>query len=242
MNDAGRGSGSARKIALTGLAAVLAIALAVIVGLMVGRGAGPATAGLAIPASFDATGPVPAGVTANGAVRVGDPGAPVTVRLVADMQCPACKRFEEVNGALLTELVANGTAVVEYNIITFLDRASSDKYSSRAGNASYCVAAAGLSDYQKWLTAMFANQPAEGGSGYPDSDLIALAEKSGYRDPAVTQCISARTYDAYLRARTTEILAGGVQGTPTVFINGVKADSRAVSSAANLRSAIEFAR
>ncbi|MFE3541472.1 DsbA family protein [Nocardia sp. NPDC059177] len=242
-NDAGRQPRSARTMALTGVAAVLALAMAVVVGVLAGRSFGSVVAGSALPATFDAAGPVPVGATANGAIRVGEPGAPVTIRVVADLQCPACAHFEEVHGALLAEVVDNGTAAVEYNIITFLDRASTDEYSSRAGNASYCVAASGLSNYQRWLSAMFENQPSEGGdAGFPDSELIALAEQSGYRDPTVAQCISARTHDAYLRARTAEILDGTVQGTPTVFINGVKADSRAVSTEAGLRAAIDSAR
>ncbi|MBL1076431.1 thioredoxin domain-containing protein [Nocardia sp. 2] len=225
-----------------GVAAVVVVALGVVVGVLAGRSFGAEVAGPALPAGFDPSGPVPAGATANGAIRVGAPNAPVTVRVVADLQCPACKRFEDVNGALLAEVVGSGLAAVEYNIVTFLDRASVDKYSSRAGNASYCVAAHGTSNYQRWLEAMFEQQPAEGGSSFSDDALIAVAEQAGYRDPAVAQCITARTHDAYLRARTAEILAGDVQGTPTVFINGVKADNRAVATEAGLRAAIESAR
>ncbi|MFB7875507.1 DsbA family protein [Nocardia sp. NPDC056064] len=242
-NDAGRQARSARTIALTGVAAVLVLTMAVVVGVLAGRSFGSVVAGSALPATFDATGPVPVGATANGAIRVGEPGAPVTIRVVADLQCPACAHFEEVHGALLAEVVDNGTAAVEYNIVTFLDRASTDEYSSRAGNASYCVAASGLANYQHWLSVMFENQPGEGGeAGFPDSELIALAEQAGYRDPAVAQCITARTHDAYLRARTAEILEGRAQATPTVFIDGAKADSSTLATEAGLRAAIDSAR
>lgn len=161
----------------------------------------------------------PAGVTDNGAIRIGDPGAKVTVRVVADLQCPACKGFEAANAKVLEDAATSGSAIVEYNVISFLDRASSTQYSSRAGNASYCVAEADPSKYQGWLAAMFEQQPREGGDGLPDDRLIEIARDAGYPDPAVAQCITDRKYDGYLRAKTTEILAGGIKSTPSVFIN-----------------------
>ncbi|MFD6156152.1 DsbA family protein [Nocardia sp. NPDC060256] len=162
----------------------------------------------------------PAGVTDNGAIRIGDPGAKVTVRVVADLQCPACQMFEKANAKVLEEAVTSGSAAVEYNVISFLDRASTSQYSSRAGNASYCVAEADPSKYQAWLATMFEQQPAEGGDGLPDDRLIELARDAGYTDSAVAQCITDRKYDPYLRAKTKEILASGIKSTPSVFVNG----------------------
>ncbi|WP_245746576.1 DsbA family protein [Nocardia altamirensis] len=163
---------------------------------------------------------VPAGVTDNGAVRVGEPSARAVVRVVADLQCPACQAFEKANAKALEEATKNGTAVVEYNIISFLDRASTTQYSSRANNASYCVAESDSSKYQSWLASMFEQQPAEGGDGLPDRKLIEIAEAAGYTDPAVAQCITERKYDAYVRSNTKDILATGINSTPSVFING----------------------
>ncbi|MFF3227471.1 DsbA family protein [Nocardia suismassiliense] len=162
----------------------------------------------------------PAGVTDTGAVRIGDPGAQVVVRVVADLQCPACQMFDRANARVLQEAAASGSAIVEYNVISFLDRASTNQYSSRAGNASFCVAEADPSKYQGWLVAMFDNQPAEGGDGLADDRLIEIARESGYADTAVAQCITERKYDSYLRVKTKEVLASGVNSTPSVFVNG----------------------
>ncbi|MFI6172643.1 DsbA family protein [Nocardia sp. NPDC051052] len=161
----------------------------------------------------------PAGVTDIGGIRIGDPGAKVTVRVVADLQCPACKGFEAANARVLEDAATSGSALVEYNVISFLDRASSTQYSSRAGNASYCVAEADPSKYQAWLAAMFEQQPTEGGDGLPDDQLIEIARTAGYADPTVAQCITDRKYDAYLHSKTTQILAIGIKSTPSVFIN-----------------------
>lgn len=220
-------TGSDRKllVVLTPILVLLVTAASIGIGL-VGRNAlAEEIPGHATAAS---SGSAPANVQADGSVRIGEPGARVTVRVVMDLQCPACKAFEELNGTVLENAVRDGTAAVEYSVITFLDGMSTTEYSSRAGNASFCVANTGVEDYQPWLSQMFAEQPEELGDGLPDSELIRIAEENGYTDPAVADCITERRYDGFLRAATQEVLAGGVDRTPSVFVDGEQITDSAV--------------
>ncbi|WP_405163459.1 DsbA family protein [Nocardia sp. NBC_01499] len=207
-------------VAIVAGGVLFALVAAVCVGL-VGRDLRENVVGtpMAVQSSSPLPG-TPAGVTDNGAVRIGDPGAKTVVRVVADLQCPACQAFEKANAKVLEDAVTSGSAIIEYNVISFLDRASSSQYSSRAANASYCVAEADPSKYQAWLASMFEQQPAEGGDGLPDDRLIEIAKDTGYTDSAVAQCITDRKYDPYLRAKTKDILGSGIKSTPSVFING----------------------
>lgn len=215
-----------RKILIQVGVAVVLIGLVVAIGISVAmkraeqNDPGP-TPTIAATVPQNAQG-ITGSITDNGSIRVGRPDAKVTVRLVADLQCPACQAFEAAYGPTLEDAVADGTAAVEYNIIAFLDRASTTEYSSRAANASYCVATSDPAEYQGWLKAMYAQQPAEGGAGLPDAQLIEIAKAAGYTDPAVEQCITDRTYDKYVAARTDDVLNSGVQSTPTVFVNGTQ--------------------
>ncbi|WP_431957752.1 DsbA family protein [Nocardia lijiangensis] len=170
-------------------------------------------------AAAQAPGAVIGSITDNGSIRVGKPEAKVTVRVVADLQCPACKAFEAAYGKVLDDAVNTGTAVVEYNIISFLDKASTTQYSTRAANASYCVAQEDPTKYQAWLTAMFAQQPPEGGNGLPDEKLIEIAKSAGYSD-AVASCITDRTYEKFVADTTNKAFDSGIQSTPTVFVDG----------------------
>ncbi|WP_194813834.1 thioredoxin domain-containing protein [Nocardia sp. XZ_19_385] len=228
-----------RKILIQVLVAVALVAVIAVVGVVLvlrkTANADDAVTRQPLPAT-------PQNVAADGSVRVGAADAKVVVRLVADLQCPACQTFEKYNGAVLEDVVAKGEAAVEYSIITFLDRASTDKYSSRAGNASYCVANTGTGNYQKWLTAMFEQQPHEGGAGLSDSKLIDIAESAGYTDSSVAQCITERTYDGYLRQKTEEVFATGVNSTPTVLINGTQVPNRQLGTENGLAAAIAAAR
>lgn len=221
------------------VAALLVVVVGVVGGVVALKSRTNVISGAATAAGAG-SGTTPAGVTATGTVRVGDSNAKVVVRVVADLQCPACKSFEKRNAKTLEDAAENGTAIIEYDVISFLDRASSTQYSSRAANASYCVAGQDHSKYQGWFAAMFEQQPAEGGSGLSDSKLVEIAKNAGYTDPSVAQCITDRKYDTYLRDKTEQVLNGDVNATPTVFVNGKKLDSSQLSN--GLEAAIAAAR
>jgi protein-disulfide isomerase len=234
-----QGSNRRLLVVLAPFVVLLVAAAAIGIGLLVRSAAAEEIPGTATAAG----GSAPANVLDNGAVRVGEPDAKVTVRVVMDLQCPACKAFEEANGKVLEDAVRDGDAAVEYSVITFLDRASTTEYSSRAGNAAFCVANSGVDEYQAWLSEMFTQQPEEGGDGLPDSALIDIAESAGYTDPAVAQCITDREYDTYLRTKTDEVLNSGVNSTPSVTVNGEQVtDAAALMSPNGLAASIAAAR
>lgn len=160
--------------------------------------------------------------TEAGTIRIGKPSATTTVRLVADLQCPACRSFEATYGPMLTEAVNAGTVAAEYDIIAFLDHASSTEYSTRAANASFCAASADPIAYPGWLKTMYEHQPAEGGEGLPDSTLVEIAAGAGYTGPEFARCVTERTYGKFVRSRTLDVLDSGVQSTPSVFLDGIQ--------------------
>lgn len=208
-------------VVLVGLIAAIGIGIAVKNANKNDLGATPSIAATASQLPNGAT----ATITDNGAVRIGKPDAKVTVRVVADLQCPACKGFEAANAQVIKDAVDNGTAIVEYNIISFLDKASTTKYSSRAANAAYCVAEADPSKYLGWLATMYEQQPAEGSAGLTDDQLITIAKGVGLPD-SVGQCIKDNSYNKYIGAKTKDVLNSGVQSTPTVFVNGTQVSSQ----------------
>ncbi|MFE7718830.1 DsbA family protein [Nocardia rhizosphaerihabitans] len=224
-----------RKLAIQiGVAAVL-VALVAAIGIGIAMNRSDTEGTTSSVAQLPATG---GSVTETGTVRIGNPDAKVKVRVVADLQCPACQQFEAANGEALAKAAADGTAVVEYQIISFLDRASSTQYSSRAANASFCVAKSDPSLYQTWLQTMFAKQPAEGTAGLSNEQLIQIATDVGYTDPAVATCINDKPYNDYITQVTQQTLSSGVKSTPSVFINGELNQSDAIFTENGLASVI----
>jgi protein-disulfide isomerase len=170
-------------------------------------------------------GPTPAQVDDNGSFAVGNPSAPVTVQVVEDFQCPICKQFEAASGSLLAEYAAGDDVKVEYRGIAFLDRMSSTRYSSRALNASACVMPEGQKVWQDFHRSMFEQQPPEGSSGLPDSALVDIATSAGADESAVRPCIEDEKYAGWVTRTTLQSSDDGIDGTPTVFVDGKKLDS-----------------
>ncbi|MFI5781698.1 DsbA family protein [Nocardia sp. NPDC051570] len=204
-------------VVLIGLIAAIGISIAVRSAEKNDPGPTPAIA--AQPATPDG---VTGSITDNGSIRISKPGAKTVVRVVADLQCPACQAFEAANSQALEDAVASGNAAVEYNIIAFLDPNSggNTRYSSRAANAAYCVAGSDPTKFQPWLANMYKQQPPEGAGGLPNDKLVQIAKDNGYTDPAVAQCITDDKYDKYVQKVTKDALNSGIHQTPTIFVNG----------------------
>ena len=169
----------------------------------------------------------PANTTGNGYVfAVGSADAPVTVDLYEDFQCPNCKALEDAAGSTIDGLVADGSAQVHYHGMAFLDTKANDDYSTRALNAAAVVAStAGTDAYQKFHDLLFANQPAEGGSGLTDDQLITYATQAGATGQDVGVDIRNLVYGQWVKASEEQASKDGVTGTPTVFVDGKQLDA-----------------
>ena len=77
---------------------------------------------------------------------------------------------------------------------------------------------------------MYEQQPAEGTSGLTDDQLIEIAKSVGYTDD-VSGCIRDRTYDKFVKAKTQEAFDGGIQSTPSVFVNGQQVNPSGLAQA-----------
>jgi protein-disulfide isomerase len=161
--------------------------------------------------------------TVDGTISVGSADAPVTVDLYEDFQCPNCKAFEAESGSTLAQLVAAGTVRARYHGMAFLDTSANDQYSTRALNAAaVVVATAGPDAFQKFHDLLFANQPAEGGSGLTYEQLVEYAGQAGATGSTVEQDIRELTYGDWVKTATDRASKDGVTGTPTVLVGGTK--------------------
>lgn len=166
------------------------------------------------------SGPTPTQVNDVGAYVLGEDGAPVTIEVVEDFQCPVCQNFEAISGDLLDGYVADGTAQVAYRSVAFLDRASSTQYSTRALNASACVMPDGDGVWSAFHRALFEQQPAEGGAGLDDDTLVSIAADSGADEERVASCVADGTYDGWTQRTTAAVSDDGYTSTPTIVVDG----------------------
>jgi protein-disulfide isomerase len=155
------------------------------------------------------------------AVVVGDAAAPTTLTVYEDPQCPVCAAFEQSVGDQVSQGIADGKVKVEYRIISFLDLASKNEYSSRAANALYAVAdTSGPDVFKKFHDLLYANQPEEGTAGPTDDQLVQYAVQAGADEAAVKPKIEDGAYAQFVVNATDQSSQDGVNGTPSVAIDG----------------------
>jgi protein-disulfide isomerase len=196
-----------------------------------GAGIGIQSARLRQPA-----GPTPQAVSVADGVVLGKTSAKVTVDLYEDLQCPVCKQFEETAAPVLKEYIDGGKIKARFYVLNFLDRASSTLYSSRAANAAYCAADAGV--FLPFHELLFENQPAEGSAGLTDQQLIAFGKQAGATSDTFAQCVSSGKYRGFVNDVTDTSSRNGIAGTPTVLVNDSQVQEL---NGTALQSAIETA-
>jgi protein-disulfide isomerase len=162
----------------------------------------------------------PRNITDSGAVVVGAADAPATVEVYYDYMCPACGAFEAANGDELDRLMSEGVARLELRPISFLDETSEGtRYSTRAANAFATVVDSAPDLAWAFHRALYAEQPQEGTEGLSDDEIAAIATGAGVPDDAVERFTDA-TFEQWVAAVTEEAFDSGVEGTPTIKING----------------------
>src|ERR1700733_317609 len=146
-----------------------------------------------------------------------DPKAVVT--FYEDFLCPACGNFERGFGPTVANLIDTGAIAADYYMMGLLSRPQNDDYSSRAGNAAYCVADESIDAFRRFHTALYTKdiQPSETGTTFPDNaKLIEIAREAGVVGK-VPDCVRDGKYTTMVDGLPS---AAGIHATPTVRING----------------------
>jgi len=143
-----------------------------------------------------------------------NPGAPVTIDLWEDPQCPVCRIFETSIGAYIDTQVRTKNATVVYHVLSFLGPES-----VRAANAMMCAADEG--HYLDFHQAIYTVQPALENSGFfSNENLIKIGDYIGLTSKTFTDCITQGSKLEIVKAHEDSMPTYKVSGTPTVFING----------------------
>jgi protein-disulfide isomerase len=192
------------SVAAIGIGLVLIVVLFVAGGL---PGSGPSTA-IATPAFATPT------ELADGR-SLGSAGAPITIDVWADFQCPYCARFTEQIESLLVPLyVKDGQARLTFHDLAFIGTESQD--------AAVAARVAGAQTDQFWAyhDLLFANQHGENKGAFARSRLADMAVTLGLDRAAFLTAMDDPTFLAAVKAETAEGNGLGVRSTPTIFING----------------------
>lgn len=154
--------------------------------------------------------------TTNGSPITFDNGAVTVIDVWEDPQCPVCKLFEDANGDYIESLIREKKATVRYHVLSFLGDES-----VRAANASFCAADEG--QYLDFHHALYAVQsPLENSGFWSNETLVNIGKKIGISSKTFADCVTKGSKVEIVKANYDSMSKFGVQGTPTVFINGKK--------------------
>ena len=160
----------------------------------------------------------PANLAPSGWISLGS--GPVTVAVYFDYLCPACGAFEAANGDELERLLEAGAITLELRPIAFLDHLSAGtEYSTRSASALATVVDAEPEHAWAFHRALYDYQPEEGGEGLTDHQLAAIAIDAGVPRDVAARFEETR-FRAWTAARTKRAFAEGVEGTPTILLDG----------------------
>ncbi len=174
------------------------------------------------PASDQSSASAPAAPVVGREQKV-DPGtnpvlgkaeAPVAVVEFGDYQCPYCgKFFKEIEPRLKKDFIETGKVKFAYRDFAFLGPESKD-----AALGSRCAAAQG--QYWAYHDQLFKNQNGENRGAFSPDNLKKFAKDLKLNLDKFNRCLDLRTFDAEVQKDVEATRSLGVNGTPTLFVNG----------------------
>ncbi len=196
------------------------------------------------PSVVDDTAGIP--ISAAGVGKTATNGT--VLQIFFDLQCPYCAMFDKANSADLDALAKEPGVTVVYQPLTFLDPSSQGtRYSTRAANALMTVADKDPAHFTAFLTALYADQPAENTKGLSDAKIATIATGVGVPQAVISTFTATvtgtyqlkdangnatdhtgtwRTFAPFLAAATDHastlpVFSKGI-GTPTILLDGTQ--------------------
>lgn len=149
----------------------------------------------------------PASLNLTGVPSFGPERARVTIVEFSDFQCPFCR-----GGA---EALAAAAKAFPNDVRLVFKQFPLESHSQAAVAAEASLAAHAQGKFWEMHDRIFANPRA-----LTEANLMAWAQQMGLDTRRFARELTARTYRAAVQREVREGIEAGVQGTPTVFLNG----------------------
>ncbi|MFG2977214.1 DsbA family protein [Streptomyces sp. NPDC048331] len=149
-------------------------------------------------------------------IVLGDPGAPLAVRLYEDMSCPACAEFEtEGTAPYLKRAARNGALQLQFTLGSFLGPGS-----ELAANA--LRAALDQQKFAEYHDLLYREQSrVRKSGGFTRDRLLGLAIMiPGLRGPEFDEAVLETKHRDFVEAADEALRASPVPGTPAMAIDG----------------------
>ncbi|HWU08251.1 MAG TPA: DsbA family protein [Streptomyces sp.] len=160
-------------------------------------------------------------------VVIGEAGAKKTLELYEDSRCPVCATFEQAVGETVDKDVEAGKYKVKYVGATFIDKAAGGEGSKNALSALGAALDVSPEAFLEYKSALYSAKyhPEETDDKFAkDSYLIEVADSVDALkgNKAFQKDVEDGTFDAWAIKMSKTFDKSGVQGTPTLKMDGKK--------------------
>jgi protein-disulfide isomerase len=145
----------------------------------------------------------------------GNKNAKVKIVEFLDNRCPYCQQYmAQTQPQIIKDYVDTGKAVLYFRDYAFLGPSS-----TLAANGNGCANEQGK--FWDWIDYMFKNQPPETDTSmFTNDNLTSIAGQLGMDTTQFSNCMTSTKYATQASTDLADGQKAGVNGTPTVFING----------------------
>jgi protein-disulfide isomerase len=162
---------------------------------------------------------VPAGISDGR--TLGTAGAPVTVEIWSDFQCPGCRQLAtRVEPPIVTQLVVPGYARLVYHDAAFQGHRVSSSWDESEQSAAAARCAADQGRFWQMHDWLFANWNGENEGAFRPERLRLIADSAELDMAAYDRCMGAGDKQSAVTVETDAAVASGIQSTPTILLNG----------------------
>jgi protein-disulfide isomerase len=208
---------------------LITVAIVVVLSAIVAAGVVFSSGGAKKPESTSALPPA----SAQGQALVMGDNAKAATKVVVyeDFLCPYCRQFETSSRDFLQAAADKGSVQVQYRPFHLLQ----DDYSTQALSAWATVLQTGTPKQAlRFHDLLYDNQPYESSANKPDGDKLAdWAKEAGVTSSSVLDSVRKADDPAFVKAADAAATKAGVDGTPTVYVNGKPLQGSSVSDMAD---------
>ena len=186
--------------------------------------------------------PTPINALVDG-VHLGDPNAPVKVDIYEDFRCSACKTYTEtIEPSIIQAYVDTGLVYYTFHNYIVIDNYDQTDASYTAALAGMCAADQNL--FWEYHQTLYANQVTEEAFLFTNERLTQMAQNVGIEVEAFNQCLDDKVHEDTIQSDTAQYealvasQADTRRFTPSVFVNGVRAETSLSAISAAIEAAL----
>ncbi|WP_413100649.1 thioredoxin domain-containing protein [Streptomyces sp. Inha503] len=163
----------------------------------------------------------PSGTT----VVIGEADAEHTLDVYEDLRCPPCASFDQAVGPTIAKDIKAGKYKVSFHFAAILDKSMGGSGSANALSALGAALDVSTDTFLDYKAALMSskNHPEESKDSYADDDRLLAVSQEVYAlktNASFREALREGTYDPWAKKMIADFDASGVNGTPTVKLDG----------------------